>query len=76
MHVCKCSWAEEPHPTFGACLRSKGLNIGTVNHDVSATHKAWDKHLNKYAQARRDGLQPTQCTPQAVNAAYAEAEAS
>jgi hypothetical protein len=63
MHACRCSWSETPHKTFGECIRSKGLRIAYCRsatdpgNDFSAS-KRWNKELDSYSNARREGIQP------------------
>jgi hypothetical protein len=48
-------------PTFGACIRRKGLRVGycqsAKGHDYSK-QKAWDRELDLYRNARAQGIQP------------------
>lgn len=71
-HVCRCSWTAEPHATFGACMRSKGIRIAycqsAKGRDFTA-QKRWDKELDTYAAARKEGIQPDSTRLQAVEAA-------
>lgn len=58
-HVCRCPG--ESHPTFGACVRSKGLRIGYCRSHVgwdTTREKNHDKELELYRQARSEGIQP------------------
>ncbi len=58
--TCSC---DQGHLTYGACLRDKGLGFvgvfetrtGGVSADAS---KAWDRRLDQYRAARRQGVQP------------------
>lgn len=43
--------------TFGACLRSKGIQLGDVK--GSNVTKRWDANQNAYADARKQGIQPS-----------------
>lgn len=60
---CSCG---EGHKTFGECLRAKGLNYngcfptrsnGAGRGDATA-QKKWDSELQKYRDARAQGIQP------------------
>ena len=50
------------HSSYGACLRDKGTvatGLGHVNPAFARDRqKAWDRELNEYAAARRQGIQP------------------
>lgn len=64
-HLCKCPWAQAPHPTWGACQRSKGLRIGycraAAGYDKTRQDR-WDAELDAYRAARREGIQPNGTT--------------
>jgi hypothetical protein len=55
-HVCKCAWARTPHATWGDCVRSKGLQVGDLK--GRGRNRAFDKSLDDYESARRQGIQP------------------
>lgn len=70
-HVCRCS-AESPHPTFGACIRAKGLRIGYSRSAAgwdATREKAWTKDLDAYSAAKRQGVQPAGTSRRQVEAA-------
>jgi hypothetical protein len=49
------------HPTFGACVRAKGIRVGycrsAAGHDLS-NQRAHDRELELYRSARAQGVQP------------------
>ena len=70
-HVCRCSVAD-PHTTFGQCMRWKGVRVAycqsAANKDYTA-QKRWDRDLDRYEAARRQGIQPETTLRSAVEAA-------
>lgn len=58
--------------TFGQCLRNKGIQIGDLK--GRGTNKRWDRNLDGYADARRQGLQPKSTRPNDVKAAVQRAD--
>lgn len=70
-HECRCS-VDEPHETFGACMRAKNIRVAYCQSwkGLDATRqKNFDKDLNAYASARRQGIQPPSTLRPAVDAA-------
>jgi hypothetical protein len=43
------------HRTWGECARSARLQVGSAHHEI---HRANDRELNAYYEARRQGIQP------------------
>ena len=43
--------------TFGACLRGKNIRLG----DLTGVSGPWEKNLDAYASARRQGMSPASC---------------
>lgn len=58
---CSSACVTKDHRTFGECLRSKNLNL---NPNLSETQlqKSWDKELDAYRDAVRQGVQPAGTT--------------
>lgn len=56
MSNCSAVCHTRDHATFGACLRSKGIQIGDLG---SGARKQWDSDLTAYADARKQGIQPS-----------------
>lgn len=52
--------------TFGECLRNKNLHIGSI---MRPSYKNFDTRLDKYTDARRQGVQPTSTKPKDVDLA-------
>lgn len=47
------------HKSWGECLRAKGLQVSPhINAEYSASQKTWDKELDSYDNARRQGVEP------------------
>lgn len=65
--------------TFGECLRRKGIRIGycqsAKGHDYSR-QRAWDRELDLYRDARRQGIQPGGTSTVASEFAIAMSEKS
>jgi hypothetical protein len=63
---CSSRCETRDHATFGECMKAKGTIFGNVN--ATAT-KNWDKELDMYASARKQGIQPDGTTKKAVQKA-------
>ena len=72
-HICKCTWASERHATWGDCVRSKGVQIGDVQ--GRDRNRKFDRSLDDYEAARRQGIQPDTTTARDVNRAVQVSEA-
>jgi hypothetical protein len=61
-------------PTYGACLRRKGIHIM----DPGQRHitSDWDAHLDRYAWAVRNGIQPASTLREETEQAIAVSEAT
>lgn len=57
MAKCSSSCPTQDHASYGACLRSKNLQLNPNLSDTGATKK-WDGDLQKYRNARSQGIQP------------------
>ena len=59
---CSSGCPTKDHRTLGECMRSKGVKVAYCNSaggmDATA-QKKWDAELNSYAEARRQGVQPS-----------------
>lgn len=55
------------HETFGACIRAKGIHIGDVK--GRSINKRGEADLQAYADARRQGIQPSGIERSAVDRA-------
>lgn len=72
---CASSCATKDHSSYGECLRSKRLQLSPhVNDSYGTKQKAWDKDLDHYESAVRQGLSPAGTQRHQVDAALKEAE--
>jgi hypothetical protein len=56
---CSSSCLTGGHKSWGECVRAKGVQLSpAVNGEYGARQKAWDKELDSYADARRQGVEP------------------
>jgi hypothetical protein len=72
---CSAACLTKDHRTFGECMRSKNLKVSPAVNDTYATRqKAWDRELDGFESATRQGLNPTGTKQHHVDAAFKEAE--
>ena len=58
--ACSSTCPTQDHATYGECLRSKGISVyglESTGNDFTK-QKAWDKELDSYEAAKRQGIQP------------------
>lgn len=59
---CSSSCRTQDHATFGECIRAKGLRVAYCNTagkgGDATTQKKWDRELDSYRDAVRQGMQP------------------
>lgn len=59
--MCTSGCPTKDHSSWGECMRAKSLRIAycrsSFNRDATA-QKQWDKDLDSYSSARRQGIQP------------------
>lgn len=56
---CSSSCRVGGHKSWGECVRAKGLQLSPAVNDAYGTgQKAWDKELDNYESARRQGVEP------------------
>lgn len=61
--MCISACATQDHPSWGACRRAHGIKVGycrsatNPRNDFSAD-KAWNRELDLYADARKQGIKP------------------
>jgi len=73
--MCSSSCLTKDHKTWGECVRSKGLQLSpAVSDGYSTRQRAWDRELNGYESAVRQGLQPAGTKQHHVDAALREAD--
>lgn len=70
-HRCRCEG--EQHPTFGACMRAKGVRVGYCRSAAGGLdytrEKAAERELEAYRRARKQGIQPDSTRTAAIRAA-------
>lgn len=72
---CSSTCATRDHKTYGECIRSKGIQLSPhVNGEYGAKQKQWDKDLDHYESAVRQGLEPEGTTRDKVDAAIRSAD--
>ena len=71
---CSASCPTKDHLTFGECMRAKNLHLNPNLADTGR-QKAWDKELDAYDSARRQGVEPEGTTMKEVDKAMRKAEA-
>ena len=71
--ACASTCKKQNHPSYGACLRDKGLAVtGLESTNSSFTReaqKSWDSELNLYESAVKQGIQPESTNRKDVEAA-------
>lgn len=72
---CSSSCVTRDHLTFGECLRSKKLQLNPNLADNSR-NKEWDKELNAYSDAVRQGVNPSGTKKDKVDMAMKLSESS
>lgn len=65
---CSSACSSKDHRTFGECMRSKNLQLNPNLSDTGAS-KAWDRELEAYRKARKQGIQPSGTTMEKVRQA-------
>jgi hypothetical protein len=75
--VCASNCPTRDHKTYGECLRAKGLQLSPAVNDAYGTRqRAWDRELDNYASAVRQGLDPVSTKQWATDKAIREADAA
>ena len=73
---CSSSCPTKDHASWGECVRSKGLQLSpAVNDGYGTRQKAWDRELDNYESAVRQGLSPDGTKQSHIDKAFKEAEA-
>jgi len=73
---CSSGCPTQDHETYGQCLKAKNLSplwVGEIN---STTQKQWQKDIDYYRAAKRQGLNPEGSTRAQVEKAFTAAEAN
>lgn len=72
---CSSSCKTKDHASWGECVRSKGLQLSpAINDSYGTRQRAWDRELNNYESAVRQGLDPAGTKQHHVDAAIKEAD--
>lgn len=75
--MCSSTCPTKDHKTFGECIRAKGLQLSpAVSDSYGSRQRAWDKELDSYESAVRQGLSPAGTKQKHVDAAIREADAA
>lgn len=72
--MCRSGCPTQDHDSWGACLRAANLQVQPGIMDAPS-RRAWDGELKAYADARRQGLQPSGTTMPKIRKAIVEADA-
>lgn len=73
---CSSSCLTKDHASWGECVRSKGLQLSpAVNDSYSTRQKSWDRELDNYESAVRQGLEPAGTKQHHIDKAIKEADA-
>lgn len=54
---CSSACVTKSHYTFGECMRSKNLQVAPIANLVAS--KEWDRELQEYRDAKRQGINPS-----------------
>lgn len=74
---CSGTCATRDHASYGECLRAKGIQLSPhVNGEYGKKQKAWDRDLDHYESATRQGLQPSGTQRWQVDKAIKEADSA
>lgn len=72
---CSSSCTTKDHASWGECVRAKGLQVSpAINDGYGTRQKAWDRELDNYESAVRQGLSPEGTKQHHVDKAIREAE--
>jgi hypothetical protein len=72
---CSSACVTKDHRTFGECMRSKSIRL-TPNLSDTGAQKAWDKELDSYDSARRQGVEPRGTKQKLIDEAMQTSEAT
>lgn len=73
--ACSASCLTKDHRTWGECIRAKSLQVSPAISDGYATRqRGWDRELDNYESATRQGLSPAGTKQHHIDAAMKEAE--
>jgi len=75
--MCSSSCLTQDHKSWGECVRAKGLQLSPhINGEYAVKQTTWDKDLDHYESATRQGLQPDGTQRWQVDKAIKEAESA
>lgn len=63
------------HQSWGECLRAKGVSINPNLMDTSK-QKSWDRELDNYESARKQGIEPAGTSQKKIDEAMKLSDAS
>lgn len=73
--ACSTACSTQDHRSWGECVRSKGLQLSpAVNDQYGTRQRAWDRELDNYQSAVRQGLEPAGTKQRHIDAAFKEAD--
>lgn len=70
--MCRSGCKTQDHSSYAECLKAANLNIGYCRSHIgidSTVEKKWQKELDAYSNARRQGIQPESTKLKDINAA-------
>lgn len=77
--MCSTGCITQDHASYGQCMRSKGGRVLYANsaggRDFTA-EKKWNRELDAYADAKRQGIQPSGTTMDKITNAVAISDAT
>lgn len=72
---CSSGCPSQDHKSWGECLRAKSLQLSPAVNDGYATRqRAWDKELDNFESASRQGVHPAGTKQRHIDAAFKAAE--
>lgn len=78
--ACRARCETQDHRTYGECLRSSGIQVAKGESQQhwgnGYTTKSWDRELESYRAARREGIQPASTKQADIDAAVAMSRAA
>lgn len=74
---CSSACLTKDHRTFGECMRAKSLRVSpNINDAYSTKQKAWDRELDSYDAARRQGVEPRGTKQAQIDEAMKQSDAT
>jgi hypothetical protein len=77
--ACSSSCSSQDHPSYGACLRAKALQVDVAVPGTGyspARNKAWDSRIDSYKEARSHGIAPAGTRKSQIDAAVKASDAT